>query len=138
MSKVDTKGVCDADVSALRAAAAAAVAEFTGSLEPSLQLTAPDKAHDLERAASKDPAGRPVAVRLGERANAGTNDLDGLSSLAPGKTDSSDFHGIHSSFDGVYTQRGCPPHGAKAICGRRPRMEDAYTAVPFLLEASTG
>ena len=28
----------------------------------------------------------------------------------------------------------CPPHGAKAICGRRPRMEDAYTAVPFLLE----
>jgi len=28
----------------------------------------------------------------------------------------------------------CPPHGAKAICGARPRMEDAYTAVPFLLE----
>ena len=31
-------------------------------------------------------------------------------------------------------QRFCPPHGAKAICGRRARMEDAYTAVPFLLE----
>ncbi|EIE21791.1 protein phosphatase 2C catalytic subunit, partial [Coccomyxa subellipsoidea C-169] len=30
----------------------------------------------------------------------------------------------------------CPPHGAKAICGRRPRMEDAYTAIPFLMEAS--
>jgi len=30
--------------------------------------------------------------------------------------------------------RFCPPHGAKAICGRRARMEDAYTAVPFLLE----
>ena len=29
---------------------------------------------------------------------------------------------------------GCPPHGAKAICGRRPRMEDAYTAIPFLME----
>lgn len=29
---------------------------------------------------------------------------------------------------------GCPPHGCKAICGARPRMEDAYTAVPFLLE----
>lgn len=28
----------------------------------------------------------------------------------------------------------CPPHGCKAICGARPRMEDAYTAVPFLLE----
>lgn len=22
----------------------------------------------------------------------------------------------------------------QAICGRRPRMEDAYTAIPFLLE----
>ena len=30
--------------------------------------------------------------------------------------------------------RFCPPHGAKSICGRRARMEDAYTAVPFLLE----
>lgn len=39
--------------------------------------------------------------------------------------------------DNVFTQRGCPPHGAKAICGRRPRMEDAYTAVPFLLEVSS-
>lgn len=28
----------------------------------------------------------------------------------------------------------CPPHGAKAICGRRAKMEDAYTAIPFLLE----
>ena len=30
--------------------------------------------------------------------------------------------------------QACPPHGAKAICGRRPKMEDAYTAIPFLLE----
>lgn len=30
----------------------------------------------------------------------------------------------------------CPPHGAKAICGRRAKMEDAYTAIPFLLEVS--
>lgn len=28
----------------------------------------------------------------------------------------------------------CPPHGAKAIIGRRSKMEDAYKAVPFLLE----
>lgn len=28
----------------------------------------------------------------------------------------------------------CPPHGCKAICGARPHMEDAFTAVPFLLE----
>lgn len=28
----------------------------------------------------------------------------------------------------------CPPHGCKAICGARPRMEDAFTAVPFLVE----
>ena len=35
---------------------------------------------------------------------------------------------------GDAARRACPPHGAKAICGRRPRMEDAYTAVPFLLE----
>ena len=37
----------------------------------------------------------------------------------------------HRSHSSVQT---CPPHGAKAICGARPRMEDAYTAVPFLLE----
>ena len=37
-------------------------------------------------------------------------------------------HRSHSSL------QTCPPHGAKAICGARPRMEDAYTAVPFLLE----
>ena len=34
----------------------------------------------------------------------------------------------------VDSRYSCPPHGAKAICGRRPKMEDAYTAVPFLLE----
>lgn len=28
----------------------------------------------------------------------------------------------------------CPPHGARAICGLRSKMEDAYTAIPFLLE----
>lgn len=28
----------------------------------------------------------------------------------------------------------CPPHGCKAICGARPHMEDAFTAVPYLLE----
>ena len=33
-----------------------------------------------------------------------------------------------------HSGQACPPHGAKAICGRRPRMEDAYTAIPFLLE----
>ena len=34
----------------------------------------------------------------------------------------------------IFTQHGCPPHGAKAIIGRRPNMEDTFTAVPFLLE----
>lgn len=32
------------------------------------------------------------------------------------------------------SQNGCPPHGAKAVCGRRPRMEDAYHINPYLLE----
>eukprot|EP00884_Botryococcus_braunii_P011861 jgi/Botrbrau1/20676/Bobra.0058s0008.3 len=31
-------------------------------------------------------------------------------------------------------QQTFPPYGVKAICGRRPRMEDAYKAVPFLLD----
>ena len=31
-------------------------------------------------------------------------------------------------------QDSCPPHGAKAICGARPRMEDAFTTMPYLLE----
>ena len=30
--------------------------------------------------------------------------------------------------------QSCPPHGGKSICGRRPRMEDAYTAYPFLVK----
>lgn len=35
---------------------------------------------------------------------------------------------------GNASAQGCPPHGVKAVCGRRPRMEDAYTAFPFLVE----
>lgn len=31
-------------------------------------------------------------------------------------------------------QQTFPPYGVKAICGSRPRMEDAYKAVPFLLD----
>ena len=34
----------------------------------------------------------------------------------------------------VAHEQRCPPHGIKAICGRRPRMEDAFSAIPFLLE----
>ena len=34
----------------------------------------------------------------------------------------------------VGVDQRCPPHGIKAICGRRPRMEDAFSAIPFLLE----
>lgn len=43
--------------------------------------------------------------------------------------------GLHGEGTGSqHSGQACPPHGAKAICGRRPRMEDAYTAIPFLLE----
>lgn len=40
-----------------------------------------------------------------------------------------------SSKDGAGSVRGvCPPHGVKAIIGRRPKMEDTFKTVPFLLE----
>lgn len=34
----------------------------------------------------------------------------------------------------IQQQSVCPPYGHKAVIGRRPKMEDAYSAVPFLLE----
>lgn len=33
-----------------------------------------------------------------------------------------------------HSHQVCPPYGHKAVIGRRPKMEDAYSAVPFLLE----
>lgn len=46
-----------------------------------------------------------------------------------------DLSGQHQSAGyALDALQACPPHGAKAICGRRPKMEDAYTAIPFLLD----
>lgn len=120
----------------MRAAAAAAVAEFTGPLGPGLQLTSSAKGDDLERQ-QPDPTSSPPEPLRGSYADSersaqtlGTH----VSSVRDGTELSEPATFQHAADGEVYTQRGCPPHGAKAICGRRPRMEDAYTAVPFLLE----
>ena len=127
-----------AEVSALRAAAAAAIAEFNGPLDPSLQLTAPDKAHELGRESTSSGGG--TGTHAGKGAPRGGGGASAAPSTSQGPTSNfqqryADLQSLHQPGMGsVFTQRGCPPHGAKAICGRRPRMEDAYTAVPFLLE----
>lgn len=128
-----------AEVSALRKAAASAVAEFNGPIGPSLQLTEPDTSHEVtpSRAGSHQssaPAKKESSRQASIDINATDRSNSQAASLHDGHADGSE---LRQSFDGVFTQRGCPPHGAKAICGRRPRMEDAYTAVPFLLEVIT-
>lgn len=129
------------DISALRQAAASAVAEFNGPQGPSQALTEPDNAHEYketERQPQNQQAHTPqTSTKSPSRASSGweasERDRDSHEHGQPqGGADASVLQ--QPVLGNVFTQRGCPPHGAKAICGRRPRMEDAYTAVPFLLE----
>ncbi|KAK9822800.1 hypothetical protein WJX74_011082 [Apatococcus lobatus] len=143
------------DLSALRAAAAAAVADCTDTLreapsrqsqdatseQPSSSLPAQktqfsggERRRDLS---SESDAPTPAAAAA---AAPGTSQLKRYSGQLEISTESP-THAISNPAvlagrvqlrtDSRYS---CPPHGAKAICGRRPKMEDAYTAVPFLLE----
>jgi len=72
---------------------------------------------------SASTAGHTDALSMQESQRSGAG--GGGDAAAPGAVAASPL---------VAHNRFCPPHGAKAICGRRARMEDAYTAVPFLLE----
>ena len=116
------------------------MAEFNGPQGPSLALTEPDNAHEYPepekqhqqtaaQTGGKSPSRASSEWELNDRKDSNTN--------ASQQQSTADVSGQQQSdLANVFTQRGCPPHGAKAICGRRPRMEDAYTAVPFLLEVS--
>ena len=117
MSEV-TSNFSSAEVSSLRSAAANAVAEFNDPL--GAQLTDPDKSDEI------DPNPKPSMQSGSDMMR--NNILPGPSS----RPETSSLTGLDNNT--IFTQHGCPPHGAKAIMGRRPRMEDAFTAVPFLLE----
>lgn len=129
-----------ADVFSLRAAASAAVAECTGGL-------------GIVGASvlSRSHIGGSDSARVPASGGLGSNSQDSQSlgsvvhntrslSIQPGKTITEDTEpDAHdqqhdSSWHSMDALHACPPHGAKAICGRRPKMEDAYTAIPFLLE----
>ncbi|BDA47091.1 probable protein phosphatase 2C 8 at C-terminar half [Coccomyxa sp. Obi] len=157
-SPAGTEGALSFEVASLRAAASAAVAECTKLVDGG--IAEPGQARNNRSAARPSSAKsvadrvRPGARKLGARA---ADDQDSLSSRA-GSRDS-DTGSVSSSGTGqqlpsrgardpakmkseassgslphALPAHGCPPHGAKAICGRRPRMEDAYTAIPFLME----
>lgn len=108
-----------AEVSALRMAAAKAVAEFNEPL--GAQLTAPDKSDD-----GLDSSSQPLWP------TSDSQEQNNIVSIHSRNTTPANLPSAEEN--AIFTQQGCPPHGAKAIMGRRPRMEDAFTAVPFLLE----
>ncbi|KAL3136546.1 hypothetical protein ABBQ38_005793 [Trebouxia sp. C0009 RCD-2024] len=126
------------EVSTLRAAATAAVAECTGGLGivgASALSQQPRPVVGQNLAPSPPPLeGDTQAQSLGSV----THNTQGLSIHGDQRTAHEpplDLSGQHQLAG--YAQealQACPPHGAKAICGRRPKMEDAYTAIPFLLE----
>ncbi len=148
-----------AEVASLRAAASAAVAECTkvGDGEGVKAGPAARSSRNAARPSSAKSVAdraRPGARKTGPRLS---DDQDSLSSRADSRE--SDTGSVSSSGTGqqlpsrgardpakvtsqassgslshAFPAHGCPPHGAKAICGRRPRMEDAYTAIPFLME----
>ena len=134
------------DLSALRAAAAAAVADCTDTLR---EATSGRSSQDVGSSSSalnvqSTGDGRSRESSGGEApvaaAAPGTSQFERASSQLESSLDSSTqalsnpavlAGRVQLRTDSRYS---CPPHGAKAICGRRPKMEDAYTAVPFLLE----
>ena len=115
------------------------MAEFTGPLgNAGVQLTAPDKQHELDSQSPKPKRSQSQDLSTSRGPGLNASELARLHAAANSSKVPQSTRGPSHEFGSatVYTQHGCPPHGAKAICGRRPRMEDAYTAVPFLLEAS--
>lgn len=130
------------EVSSLRAAATAAVAECTGGLgivgasalskqpKPS---AGSDDTHSVSQS-SRSETGLTVGQSLGSvTRNTQKLSIQGEQSTADEPIP--DLSGHHQTAGyALDALQACPPHGAKAICGRRPKMEDAYTAIPFLLE----
>ncbi|KAK9791129.1 hypothetical protein WJX73_003818 [Symbiochloris irregularis] len=150
-----------ADLNSLRAAASLAVAECATPLRMSNSFLARDIPGDSDRGLSNSsqpdgPGGRGPSTSsysstgitdrisgdlLGPdpaKASFGAGSKGGKSghrlSKSEGATDKLIAQADVSNSGGGSTQPGCPPHGVKAVCGRRPRMEDAYTAYPFLVE----
>ena len=86
----------------------------------SSQLAQPDSAQAGQALGSVTRSTQKLSIQ-GDHSSAGDSALD-----VSGHVQTSGYT--------VDALQACPPHGAKAICGRRPKMEDAYTAIPFLLE----
>ena len=127
-----------ADVGTLRAAASAAVAECTGGKGLGVHSTQRDPHPALERPSDGSVQSKLSSLTSGgdiattEGVTQGTGSLSLVDDEHSGKSSDSQLHLTKAQLHEALN--ACPPHGAKAICGRRPRMEDAYTAVPFLLE----
>ncbi len=131
-----------AEVSSLRAAATAAVAECTGGLGivgASALSKQPKPSAGSDDTHSVSQSGRSqTGLQSGQSLGSVTRNTQKLSIQGEQSTADEPTHDLsgHHQTAGYALDalQACPPHGAKAICGRRPKMEDAYTAIPFLLE----
>jgi len=131
-----------AEVSSLRAAATAAVAECTGGLGivgASALSKQPKPSAGSDDTHSVSQSGRSESgLQSGQSLGSVTRNTQKLSIQGEQSTANEPTHDLsgHHQTAGYALDalQACPPHGAKAICGRRPKMEDAYTAIPFLLE----
>lgn len=126
-----------AEISTLRAAATAAVAECTGGLGI-VGASALSQQPRPNASSSPHPVNSEGDTQPQESLGSVTRTTQGLSIQGDnGAAPAHDLSGHHQPAGhghALDSLQACPPHGAKAICGRRPKMEDAYTAIPFLLE----
>lgn len=128
-------------MSTLRAAATAAVAECTGGLGivgASALSSQPKPVAGQDGSHSSSQSAKPEDSQAGQSLGSVTRNTQSLSLQGHASTADEPAHvpSGHVQTAGYASDalQACPPHGAKAICGRRPKMEDAYTAIPFLLE----
>ena len=125
------------EVSSLRAAACAAVAELVAADPSASKGEAAGPRRQPSSASPRAAGDRALSHRApGAQQQAKGPQQGPRAGQAAGKPDPGRAaSGVSTeSASGTAQAQACPPHGAKAICGRRPRMEDAYTAIPFLLE----
>lgn len=126
-----------AEINTLRAAATAAVAECTGGLGI-VGASALSQQSKPSAPSSPHPVNSEGDTQAQESLGSVTRTTQSLSIQRDHGTaqgPARDLSGHHQPAGyPLDALQACPPHGAKAICGRRPKMEDAYTAIPFLLE----
>ena len=138
-NRSDQTGLHDARLSGVRSGAADSDAvrgtSAVSSLKPLGPLASAEDVPTVSDSTSPFSASAQVSAgtAIGTEAITGAEAVSMQDSQRSGVAGDASLPGAVAASPPTHN-RFCPPHGAKAICGRRARMEDAYTAVPFLLE----